>query len=467
MKKRDRFWLNKILSFLGVMLIFAVISLYNIILFNNSYMEEENEELIVFKKQVEWVIIPYLKAKDYKTIQKYCDDFKDEDITFRLFDADKKLIAATRSFENAPMIEEDSSILKKRQGKLKIYRHSIREKMIGVVSELEIGGSRYYLELTISEEDVIKSILKSQRSIVIFFGIYLIFLIAGLIQIFHTLRTSFNQLEDSVIEIANGNLDRQIDVPKIGILQELTLSIKKMVQRLKNQIDRLTQLEKYKTDFIQNVSHEIKTPITAINSAVELLSSGNDISPMNKECMEIIQFQTNALNKLMQDILCLSEVDLEKTNGQKTFETFKLNNLIESIINHIAPANIKINFNPAKTVSIYADEALISTAVTNLIINAVKYSGSSSIDVLLLQEDNNVQIKVKDYGIGIPEEHLGMIFEKFYRVDKARSRQTGGTGLGLAIVKDIIDLHNGTISVESIAGHGTTFTISLPLNHIG
>ena len=80
-------------------------------------MEEENEELIVFKKQVEWVIIPYLKAKDYKTIHKYCDDFKDEDITFRLFDADKKLIAATRSFENAPMIEEDSSILKKRQGK--------------------------------------------------------------------------------------------------------------------------------------------------------------------------------------------------------------------------------------------------------------------------------------------------------------------------------------------------------------
>ena len=132
-----------------------------------------------------------------------------------------------------------------------------------------------------------KTILSVQKTLIIFFIICFTIFIFGLINIFHSLRNTFNNLEDSVIQVANGNLDTKIIIPKIDLLKELTLSIKKMVQRLKTQIKRLTQLEEYKSDFLQNITHEIKTPITAINSAIELLEVRNTISDDDKE--EIIQ----------------------------------------------------------------------------------------------------------------------------------------------------------------------------------
>lgn len=282
------------------------------------------------------------------------------------------------------------------------------------------------------------------------------------IHIFHRLRVSFNKLEDSVIEISNGNLDKEIDIPNESLLIEITLSIKKMTERLKNQIIRLKQLEEYKSDFFQNVSHEIKTPITAINSAIELLQTKNSIKNTDKECFDIIQFQTQSINKLVNDILCLSEIDLEKTGEKKSFKQFNLNQMIRNTINYLMPKDVQIIFIENCIADISADEELLATALSNLIINALKYSESDKIDVILLMENNHIVLQVKDYGIGIPEKHLDRIFERFYRVDKNRSRESGGTGLGLSIVKNVVELHNGDITVFSEPNKETVFTIILP-----
>lgn len=282
------------------------------------------------------------------------------------------------------------------------------------------------------------------------------------IHIFHRLRVSFNKLEDSVIEIANGNLDKEIDIPNESLLIEITLSIKKMTERLKNQIIRLKQLEEYKSDFFQNVSHEIKTPITAINSAIELLQTKNSIKNTDKECFDIIQFQTQSINKLVNDILCLSEIDLEKTGEKKSFKQFNLNQMIRNTINYLMPKDVQIIFIENCIADISADEELLATALSNLIINALKYSESDKIEVILLMENNHIVLKVRDYGIGIPEKHLDRIFERFYRVDKNRSRESGGTGLGLSIVKNVVELHNGDITVFSEPNKETVFTIILP-----
>ncbi len=282
------------------------------------------------------------------------------------------------------------------------------------------------------------------------------------IHIFHRLRVSFNKLEDSVIEIANGNLDKEIDIPNESLLIEITLSIKKMTERLKNQIIRLKQLEEYKSDFFQNVSHEIKTPITAINSAIELLQTKNSIKNTDKECFDIIQFQTQSINKLVNDILCLSEIDLEKTGEKKSFKQFNLNQMIRNTINYLMPKDVQIIFIENCIADISADEELLATALSNFIINALKYSESDKIDVILLMENNHIVLQVKDYGIGIPEKHLDRIFERFYRVDKNRSQESGGTGLGLSIVKNVVELHNGDITVFSEPNKGTVFTIILP-----
>lgn len=461
MKKRDSYWVNRIIGFLLITLFFGAISLFNIIQFNSTYMQEEREELQVFKRQIEWAIKPYLKSKDFSMLQKYCDDFKNEDIEFRIFDRDKKLLASTNLNNTSELLAKDSKILDPKYSKFKIYRKSMRDRKIGIREKEFVDNDWFYLEITVSQEDVMKSILAAQKSSVSFFIVCLLFFITGLFQVFSTLRNSFNKLEDSVIEVANGNLNAEIEVLKLDLLKELTISIKKMTRRLKVQIERLTQLEQYKSEFLQNITHEIKTPITAINSAIELLQAKSSISEEDNECFDIIRFQVKAIDKLVFDILYLSETEVEKTNEQKNFTTFNLNLIIEKTIDYLSFSEIKINFIQNNNIEIFAHEELLQTAISNLITNAIKYSKSDKIDIILSKKDGNIEIVVKDYGIGISKEHINHIFERFYRVDKARSRQLGGTGLGLSIVKNIVELHNGEIEVESEINKGTSFKINI------
>lgn len=457
MKKRDLYWVNEVVIFLIITIILGVIALFSILQFNASYMEEEQEELQVSKRQIEWVIIPFLENKNFSKIQQYCNDLKNEDLEIRIFDGDKKLIAASNPQNKAPLLEKDSKILHRNYNRFRIYEYAVKNKKIGLREDYLINGRTYYLEITVSQADVLKTIVNAQENIFIFFIIYAILFIAGVIQVFYSLRTSFNKLEDSVIDVANGHLDTEIEVPKIDLLKELTISIKKMVQRLKLQIVRLTQLEKYKSEFLQNITHEIKTPITAINSAIELIESNNSITPADRECFDIIQSQTKSIDKLVRDILSLSEIEVAKTNEHKNFKEFNLNDMIKDIINEFSYGPVKINFASPETIIINGNRDLLRTAVVNLISNAIRYSQTSKIDIILNRQTNCTEIIVKDYGIGIKKEHLNHLFERFYRIDKARSRKLGGTGLGLAIVKNIIELHNGTVSVESTVGKGTSF----------
>ena len=269
-------------------------------------------------------------------------------------------------------------------------------------------------------------------------------------------------MEDSVVKISNGELDTEVYVSKEGLLREISIAIKQMTLKLKNQILRLRKLEEFRSIFIQDMTHEIKTPIATINSAIELLDTKNSIADSDKECFDIILSQTDNINKLVNDILTLSEIELEQTNENKNFTTFNLNKIVEKAISYLNIQNTNISFLSKCDIDIYANEDLLITAIINLLNNAIKYSGSLKIDVITEQENGNAIISVKDYGVGIKEEHLEKLFTRFYRVDKARSRQTGGTGLGLAIVKHIAQLHKGSVSVESEVGKGSTFKIVLP-----
>lgn len=461
MKQRDLYWVKQIVIFLVITIFFGAISVLNILQFNASYMKEEQEELQIFKRQIEWAISPILVLKNNELLQKYCDDFKDEDVEFRIFDENKKLLATSNIANTSKLIDKNNKILNKNYDKFKLYRYSTRDKKIGIREKIFVDGHKYYLELTVSQADVMKTIINAQKSAVFFFIMCISFFILGLIQVFSTIRSAFNKLEDSVIEVANGNLDSEIEIPKIDLLKELTTSIKKMVKRLKIQIARLTQLEQYKTEFLQNITHKIKTPITAINSAIELIEAKNAITQSDKECFDIIQFQIKSIDKLVNDILCLSELEVAKTNENKNFETFNLNSIIEEVISEFNYTKVEINFLQNEAINICGDKDLLSTAISNLLSNAIKYSKTEKIDVILNKNDEKTELTIKDYGIGIAKEHLNHIFERFYRVDKKRSRELGGTGLGLSIVKNIIELHKGTITVESEVGKGTSFICRL------
>ena len=440
---------------------FGIISIINILQFNTSYMQEEQEELQIFKRQIEWAIKPILQQDNNKLLQQYCDDFQEEDVEFRIFDSKKNLLATSNPDNKTPLIDKNSKILDKTYSKFKLYQYATRDKKIGIREKIFVNNHKYYLELTVSQVDVMKSIIAAQKSARTFFVICIFLFILGLIQVFSTLRNSFNKLEDSVIEVANGNLDTEIEIPKIDLLKELTLSIKKMVNRLNLQIARLKQLEQYKSEFLQNITHEIKTPITAINSAIELLESKNSINQNDRECFDIIRFQTKSIDKLVNDILCLAEIEVAKTDEDKNFEEFNLNTMIEKVIDEFNYTDIEIKFTSKEPVMFLGNKDLLSTAISNLLSNAIKYSKTEKIDVILNKKDERIELQVKDYGIGIEKEHQNHIFERFYRVDKNRSRKLGGTGLGLSIVKNVIELHKGSINIESTVGEGTIFIINL------
>jgi len=233
------------------------------------------------------------------------------------------------------------------------------------------------------------------------------------------------------------------------------------------------RLEKIKADFIANVSHELRTPLTAIKGYSETIEEGAYENTEDlKHFIGIIKRHTDRLINIVSDLLVLSEVEsrdyLSGSAPDSDFEWIDVEEIITSSLEAIKTKasekklNIAFN-NGAEHHTVKGNRFLLEQMFLNLIDNAVKYTpDSGTIGIELSNPEGNLYIKVFDTGIGIPKEHLPRIFERFYRVDKTRSRKIGGTGLGLSIVKHIVILHGGTIDVESEEGKGSSFTITLP-----
>jgi len=235
-----------------------------------------------------------------------------------------------------------------------------------------------------------------------------------------------------------------------------------------NDITRLLHLEKVRRDFVANVSHELKTPVTSIKGFTETLLY-QEFKPDDvriKKFLSIIFTQTNRLQDIIEDLLTLSM--LEQNDATQNMQKISIQNLIRDSVRVCIEKTVfngrKIEINCTESVLVQCNPLLIEQALINLIDNALKYSDPSSpVSVCCSIKHGNAVISVCDKGFGIPEELIPRIFERFYRVDKGRSREKGGTGLGLSIVKHIMLRHNGSVHVESQEGVGSTFYLSLPL----
>jgi len=237
-----------------------------------------------------------------------------------------------------------------------------------------------------------------------------------------------------------------------------------------NDVTQLRRLENMRRDFVANVSHEIKTPLTAIKGFVETLQQGNVEKAKEKErFLGIIQKHVDRLNAIIEDLLALSRIEQEDERKEINFQRIKIEGIFQAAIQLCRPRaeekKIRIDLDCEKDTTAVFDPALIEQAVVNLLDNAIKYSEPQSIILLKSHQQNSeVIISVQDHGIGIAQKHLPRLFERFYRVDKSRSRKEGGTGLGLAIVKHIAHAHGGHVAVDSKIGEGSRFSIHLPQN---
>ena len=236
-----------------------------------------------------------------------------------------------------------------------------------------------------------------------------------------------------------------------------------------NDVTRIRRLEQFRRDFVANVSHELRTPITCIKGFVETLLDGALREPEPAEkFLGIIAKQVDRLNAIISDLLLLSKIEQQGERGAIAAQEASLREVVDAAINvcqHKAQAKkIAIAVDCDRGLKARVNAPLLEQAVLNLVDNAIKYSEpGKSIHVSARTQEKRVFIEVRDEGCGIEKEHQPRIFERFYRVDKGRSRDMGGTGLGLAIVKHIAQAHGGSVEVESAAGRGSRFTINLPL----
>jgi two-component system phosphate regulon sensor histidine kinase PhoR len=235
-----------------------------------------------------------------------------------------------------------------------------------------------------------------------------------------------------------------------------------------NDVSRLKALEAMRREFVANVSHEIKTPVTSIKGFAETLLDGAKDEPAEAErFLRIIVGQSDRLNSIVEDLLSLSSVEQAADGGGIELQEGSLSDVVRVAV-EVCQAKadakgIRLALEAPETAYAIINPPLLEQAVVNLVDNAIKYSPEgSTVEVRLAVADGEAMIEVRDYGQGIAREHLPHLFERFYRVDKARSRALGGTGLGLAIVKHIAEAHRGGVTVESTLGAGSVFTIKLP-----
>ncbi len=229
------------------------------------------------------------------------------------------------------------------------------------------------------------------------------------------------------------------------------------------------QLDRIRRDFVANVSHELKTPVATIRALAETAATAfnSDDVETARSFIDRLGAEASRMSDLITDLLDLSRVE---TGVEFAPAVFDVQMLVTDAVDAARPlaSAKKIDFRvEAPAIVVEADPSQLAMAVKNLVDNAVRYSEEGTVDVTAHAQDGALTISVRDEGIGIPEDERGRIFERFYRVDKARSRATGGTGLGLAIVRHVAENHAGRVEVDSELGAGSTFTIVLPLSRDG
>ncbi len=273
----------------------------------------------------------------------------------------------------------------------------------------------------------------------------------------------FERLQASLDRLADGNVEERIAVNTYRETSRISEAITKTMTKLRT-------MDQSREEFVANVSHELKTPITSIRVLADSLMSMEEApAELYREFMADISDEIDRENKIIDDLL--SMVKMDRSASELNVANADINALVQLILKRLLPLaekrNVELIFESIREVTADVDETKLSLAISNLVENAIKYNVDGGwVRVTLDADHKYFYIKVADSGIGIPEEFRDSVFERFYRVDKARSRETGGTGLGLSITKKVVLMHGGAIRLLSREGEGSTFTVRIPLTYI-
>ena len=332
--------------------------------------------------------------------------------------------------------------------------------IIALITSLISGITHVVLDYPISESHLLPIVFSSMF---IFIGIYIIvyYLLSGFI---------FEKINPIYKTILNLNIPEKELKGKLeekNTIHDVNEEVQNWANKKTQEIDQLKQMAKYRKEFIGNVSHELKTPIFNIQGYIlTLLDGGIEDPSINYKYLAKTEKSINRMISIVNDLEAITQ--LESGELKLDFSVFNLVKLFQEIFEsqelRSKKQGIKLKFKTSndKPIWVNADREQIDHLITNLIVNSINYGNDQGCtEISFLDMGENILIEVSDNGVGIPGYEIPRIFERFYRVDKSRSRNSGGTGLGLAIVKHIIEAHNQTINVRSSINEGTSFAFTL------
>ena len=380
-----------------------------------------------------------------------------------VIDSGYRIVKDTYTIEQDNYIVYDEVLCVMRGEKDKNIRmlDDYAEIIIPIVnSDKEING---VMIATVSLKDIegTNAYIASQANVLIL--LFSILAVAAAYIISNLSVHDIKKLNRRIKELDDGNLE---DLQVKSRYTELS----SLIDSFNTLIDKMQVVENSRQEFVSNVSHELKTPITSMKVLADSLLMQEDVPvEMYREFMSDMVEEIDRENKIINDLLTL--VKLDKKAVALNIESVNINALLELLLKRIKPIaakrNIEVVFESFREVVGEVDEVKLSLALSNLIENAVKYNNDGgNVHVSLNADYKFFYVKVQDNGVGIPEECQPQVFERFYRVDKARSRETGGTGLGLAITRSAVLMHKGAIKLYSEPGEGTTFTVRIPLKYV-
>ncbi len=317
--------------------------------------------------------------------------------------------------------------------------------------------------MTVSTENILANVDNVEEKAVFFEVMASWILILWGILFVVVLMRPYARLQKILDWVADGNLNENISV---NTYKETSL----ISQAIQSTLTKLKTVDQSREEFVANVSHELKTPITSIRVLADSLMGMEEVPvELYREFMADISDEIDRESKIIDDLL--SMVKMDKVAAELNVAQVDVNVLVQQILKRLRPIaqkrNVELVYESIREVIADVDEMKLSLAINNLVENAIKYNVENGwVHVTLDADHKFFYVKVADSGIGIPDEYQEQVFERFYRVDKARSRETGGTGLGLSITRNVILMHHGAIRLLSKEGEGSTFTIRIPLNYI-
>ncbi len=325
------------------------------------------------------------------------------------------------------------------------------------VSALEGGGA---LLLVASAQETVDSLvsIRDRMAVICLAALLLVFVLTVLIS--RVVTRPIGELSAGIERMSKGDYKHRVHVPGRSEMAQLAEAFNQMSEQVYN-------LDEARNQFVSNASHELKTPLSTIKILVESMMYEENMDPqLRREFLSDIDKEIDRLSSVVGDLLTLVHIDSHKLRLRRERMVFA--DTVRETAARLTPLIKKrgqtLNMRIEDECEMFADPGKLSQVCYNIIENAVKYTGDGgTINVSLRRAGRDAVLEIADTGVGIPEEDLSHVFDRFYRVDKARSRDTGGTGLGLSIVQQIVRLHAGSVTVQSEQGKGTTFTVQLPV----